>query len=77
MLAKNVNDYACFLNKRVAYGFFASKHAPTSIRAASPTFSSELPVQAQAHALGFFAPTQLAVVIQVDPRRRIQRQAGL
>ncbi len=29
MLAKNVNDTACFLNKRGACDFFASKLAPT------------------------------------------------
>ncbi len=29
MLAKNVNDNACFLNKRGAGEFFASKLAPT------------------------------------------------
>ncbi|CAN2974864.1 hypothetical protein METHPM2_20147 [Pseudomonas sp. PM2] len=29
LLAKNVNDYACFLDKRGAYEFFASKLAPT------------------------------------------------
>ncbi|AZE58928.1 hypothetical protein C4K02_0536 [Pseudomonas synxantha] len=29
LLAKNVNDYACFLNKRGACEFFASKLAPT------------------------------------------------
>ncbi|NCE92799.1 hypothetical protein DK871_22395 [Pseudomonas sp. L13] len=29
MLAKNVNDYACFLNERGACEFFASKLAPT------------------------------------------------
>ncbi|AKA85274.1 hypothetical protein VO64_4728 [Pseudomonas synxantha] len=29
MLAKNVNDNAYFLNKRGAYGFLASKLAPT------------------------------------------------
>ncbi|KRP75010.1 hypothetical protein TX23_02220 [Pseudomonas paralactis] len=29
MLAKNLNDNACFLNKRGAWGFFASKLAPT------------------------------------------------
>ncbi|KRP69041.1 hypothetical protein TX23_24240, partial [Pseudomonas paralactis] len=28
MLAKNVNDNACFLNKRGAFEFFASKLAP-------------------------------------------------
>ncbi len=30
MLAKNVNDNACFLNKRGACEFFASKLAPTA-----------------------------------------------
>ena len=29
MLAKNVNDNACFQDARGAYGFFASKLAPT------------------------------------------------
>ncbi len=29
LLAKNVNDNACFLNERGAYEFFASKLAPT------------------------------------------------
>ena len=29
LLAKNVNDNACFLNKRGAHGFLASKLAPT------------------------------------------------
>ncbi|RFD27099.1 hypothetical protein CER19_19135 [Pseudomonas sp. GL93] len=29
LLAKNVNDNACFLTKRGAYEFFASKLAPT------------------------------------------------
>ncbi len=29
MLAKNVNGNACFLNKRGAFEFFASKLAPT------------------------------------------------
>ncbi|SDV07063.1 hypothetical protein SAMN05216202_4244 [Pseudomonas mucidolens] len=29
LLAKNLNDNACFLNKRGAYEFFASKLAPT------------------------------------------------
>ena len=29
MLAKNVNDNACFLDERGAFGFFASKLAPT------------------------------------------------
>ena len=29
LLAKNVNDNACFLNKRSACEFFASKLAPT------------------------------------------------
>ncbi|AKA83746.1 hypothetical protein VO64_3200 [Pseudomonas synxantha] len=29
MLAKDVNDNACILDKRVAYAFFASKLAPT------------------------------------------------
>ncbi len=29
MLAKNVNDNACFLNERGACKFFASKLAPT------------------------------------------------
>ncbi|AZF26404.1 hypothetical protein C4J90_2231 [Pseudomonas sp. R2-60-08W] len=29
LLAKNVNDNACFLNKRGACEFFASKLAPT------------------------------------------------
>ncbi|WP_205548678.1 hypothetical protein [Pseudomonas carnis] len=29
MLAKNVNDNACFLNERGACEFFASKLAPT------------------------------------------------
>jgi len=29
LLAKNVNDNACYLNKRGVYGFFASKLAPT------------------------------------------------
>ncbi|AZF45735.1 hypothetical protein C4J84_0472 [Pseudomonas sp. R11-23-07] len=29
MLAKNVNDNACFLNKRGVCEFFASKLAPT------------------------------------------------
>ena len=29
MLAKNVNDTACFLNHRGACAFFASKLAPT------------------------------------------------
>ncbi|ATN11353.1 hypothetical protein CRN80_17640 [Pseudomonas sp. FDAARGOS_380] len=33
MLAKNVNDNAGILDKRVACGFFASKLAPTGIRA--------------------------------------------
>jgi len=33
LLAKNVNDNACLLNKRGAYGFFASKLAPTVSRA--------------------------------------------
>ncbi|AZE90916.1 hypothetical protein C4J97_4243 [Pseudomonas orientalis] len=33
MLAKNVNDNACFLNERGACEFFASKLAPTGIRA--------------------------------------------
>ncbi|AZE87769.1 hypothetical protein C4J97_1052 [Pseudomonas orientalis] len=31
MLAKNVNDNACFLNERGACEFFASKLAPTKI----------------------------------------------
>ena len=31
MLAKNVNDNACFLNKRGACEFFASKLAPTEV----------------------------------------------
>ncbi|AKA84110.1 hypothetical protein VO64_3564 [Pseudomonas synxantha] len=31
MLAKNVNDYAGFLNKRGACEFFASKLAPTVV----------------------------------------------
>ncbi|KAA0949008.1 hypothetical protein FQ186_03340 [Pseudomonas sp. ANT_H14] len=35
MLAKNVNDYACILNKRVVLRFFASKLAPTDILSAS------------------------------------------
>ncbi|CRM08269.1 hypothetical protein [Pseudomonas sp. 24 E 13] len=30
MLAKNVNDTACFLNERGACEFFASKLAPTT-----------------------------------------------
>ncbi|AZE86766.1 hypothetical protein C4J97_0026 [Pseudomonas orientalis] len=30
MLAKNVNDNACFLNERGACEFFASKLAPTT-----------------------------------------------
>ncbi len=30
MLAKNVNDNACFLNQRGACEFFASKLAPTA-----------------------------------------------
>ncbi|CRL98935.1 hypothetical protein [Pseudomonas sp. 28 E 9] len=29
LLAKSVNDNACFLNERGAYEFFASKLAPT------------------------------------------------
>ncbi|MBV2083468.1 hypothetical protein KEM07_27275, partial [Pseudomonas carnis] len=29
LLAKNLNDNACFLNERGAYEFFASKLAPT------------------------------------------------
>ncbi len=29
MLAKDVNDNACFLSKRVVLGLFASKLAPT------------------------------------------------
>ena len=29
MLAKNVNENACFLNQRGAFEFFASKLAPT------------------------------------------------
>ena len=32
MLAKNVNDNACFLDKRGAGEFFASKLAPTTAR---------------------------------------------
>ncbi len=37
MLAKNVNDNACFLNERGACEFFASKLAPTmGIRASLP-----------------------------------------
>ncbi len=32
MLAKNVNDNACFLDERGACEFFASKLAPTKIR---------------------------------------------
>ncbi|GLH48565.1 hypothetical protein RS3R2_22500 [Pseudomonas lactis] len=40
MLAKNVNDNACFLNERGAFEFFASKLAPTGIRASpAPTFA--------------------------------------
>ena len=33
LLAKNANDNACFLNERGACEFFASKLAPTGIRA--------------------------------------------
>ncbi|AZE90528.1 hypothetical protein C4J97_3845 [Pseudomonas orientalis] len=33
LLAKNVNDNACFLNERGACEFFASKLAPTHIMA--------------------------------------------
>ena len=29
MLAKDVNDNACYLDKRIAFTFFASKLAPT------------------------------------------------
>ncbi len=29
LLAKNLNDNACFLNERSTYAFFASKLAPT------------------------------------------------
>ncbi|MEX5511015.1 hypothetical protein, partial [Pseudomonas paralactis] len=35
LLAKNVNDNACLLNQRGACEFFASKLAPTGIRASS------------------------------------------
>jgi len=37
LLAKSVNDNAGMLNKRGAYGVFASKLAPTGIRASHPT----------------------------------------
>ncbi len=33
LLAKKLNDNACLLNERGAYEFFASKLAPTGIRA--------------------------------------------
>ena len=33
MLAKNVNDYACLLNKHCAHEVFASKLAPTNCQA--------------------------------------------
>ncbi len=39
MLAKNVNDNACFLSKRGAGEFFASKLAPTGIKACLPHIS--------------------------------------
>ena len=39
LLAKNFNDNACLCNERGAYVFFASKLAPTGIRASpAPTF---------------------------------------
>ncbi|AZE92116.1 hypothetical protein C4J97_5464 [Pseudomonas orientalis] len=38
MLAKNVNDNACFLNERGAWEFFASKLAPTKSLKPPPTF---------------------------------------
>ena len=36
LLAKNVNDKACFLNERGAGKFFASKLAPTALTLAQP-----------------------------------------
>ena len=32
LLAKNVNDNACFLNERGVWAFFASELAPTKLR---------------------------------------------
>ncbi len=42
MLAKNVNDNACFLNERGACEFFASKLAPTD-GGEAPTYLAESP----------------------------------
>ncbi|MQB16799.1 hypothetical protein DXU77_17165 [Pseudomonas lactis] len=39
MLARNVNDNACFLNKRGANAFLASKLAPTKSLAFGQVFS--------------------------------------
>ncbi|MQB18604.1 hypothetical protein DXU77_26655 [Pseudomonas lactis] len=50
MLAKNVNDNACFLNKRGACEFFASKLAPTVLRLVPPTFPNRAPTAAAAWA---------------------------
>ncbi|PKH17782.1 hypothetical protein CIB54_20480 [Pseudomonas fluorescens] len=41
LLAKNVNDNACILNKRGAYEFFASKLAPTRT---PPGFKEDSPL---------------------------------
>ncbi|AHC38024.1 hypothetical protein U771_27760 [Pseudomonas gorinensis] len=40
LLAKNVNDNACILDKRVALRFFASKLAPTGYESIEAGFFS-------------------------------------
>ena len=44
MLAKNVNDNACFLIERGACEFFASKLAPTKSLIIEPVFAGSLRV---------------------------------
>ncbi|ANJ58283.1 hypothetical protein PMA3_25155 [Pseudomonas silesiensis] len=41
LLAMDVNDDACYLNKRVVLTFFASKLAPTGIASLRPCYSIE------------------------------------
>ena len=64
LLAKNVNDNACFLNKRGAYGFFASKLAPKTYCSypinAPPTIPQPDPTTPTDHSPYEYPPTTTA-----------------
>ncbi|WP_232910067.1 hypothetical protein, partial [Pseudomonas paralactis] len=60
MLAKNLNDDACFLNKRGAQVFFASKLAPTGVRAGPCPFGAS-------HIFDLCSVQDLAQGNEIDP----------